>query len=311
MATFAQIVLARAQESQGVWALDDTFTGGGNNKEEHNDMLADVTAAILAKDTVAGELAGKRAVMKTEHDFFKTMNVAIAGRLDSEVPDDDPLQKRVDEADNIRPHSEADIERRVEVTLVIWKEVNDARAALTPPKGAIVIRGVTRTQYADRYSALSGKRIERDEKEGKLTSRRTLERKEARRLDTANKDWYQAWKTEFPAGTDKGDALVNVHTEESSPPPGILVITGVTQTGLSLEVDYDPETGEHATVLELLYQVVGVHDEYQRVPANKAAGNTIGPFVQGQVVKLRTDVGNSRDFSEMSEEQETTIGPPV
>ncbi len=311
MATYAQIVLARAAETQGVWALDDTFTGGGLTKEEHNDVLADVTAAILAKDTAAGELAAARADMKTEHDFFKTMNVAIASRLDSEVPDDDPLQKRVDAADDIAPSSEANIERRAEVTLVIWSEVNAARAAKVPPLPAITVRGTTQAQYASRYSALAPMRIVRDEKEGKLTSRRTLEKREARRLDKHNKDWYQAWKSEFPPGTDKGDALVNVHTEESTPPPGILEITGVTQTGLSLELDYDPESGEHATVLELLYKVVGVHEDYQRIPANRADGNTIGPFVQGQVVKLRTDVGNSRDFSELSPEQEITIGPPV
>ena len=98
---------------------------------------------------------------------------------------------------------------------------------------------------------------------------------------------------------------------EGTPAPGILVITGVTQTGLSLAVAYDAESGEHATVLELLYKVAGVHTEFQRVAADKVAGNTIGPFVQGQVVTLGTDVGNSRDFSELSPEQTVTVGPPV
>ena len=57
--------------------------------------------------------------------------------------------------------------------------------------------------------------------------------------------------------------------------------------------------------------VAGVHTEFQRVAADKVAGNTIGPFLVGQVVTLGTDVGNSRDFSELGPEQTVTVGPPV
>jgi hypothetical protein len=37
----------------------------------------------------------------------------------------------------------------------------------------------------------------------------------------------------------------------------------------------------------------------------------IGPFTEGQIVRVRTDVGNSRDPSELSPEQVITIGPAV
>ncbi len=54
-----------------------------------------------------------------------------------------------------------------------------------------------------------------------------------------------------------------------------------------------------------------IASDYQRVAANKVSGNTIGPFLQNQVLKIRTDVGNSRDITELSPEQEVTIGPSV
>lgn len=311
MATFAQIVIARVGESQGVWGLSPAFTGGGKSKEEHASQISAVSFARAAKDTAAGVLFGAASVVAVEHEFFKTMNVAIAARLDSEVPDTDPLQARVDQADDIAPNSEADIERRTELTFVIWKEVNTARAAEAPPRPALTIRSTTQAQYETRYTQLGPKKIIRDEKEGILTGKRTAEKREARKLDLWNKNWYQAWKSEFVAGTEEGDALVNVHTEEGTPVPGILDITGVTQVGFSLKVDFDPESGEHASVLELLYKIVGVHTDYQRVAANKVSGNTIGPFLQNQVLKIRTDVGNSRDFTELSPEQEVTIGPSV
>lgn len=252
--------------------------------------------------------AAAEGVVAVEHEFFATINVPIADRLFSEVTDRESLQQRVEEA-RLRPDSKASIERRSELTLVIWKEVNAALAAQVPPKPPIIVRGVTQAAYETRYSALLAKKIIVDEKDGLLTAARTAERSVARQLDLWNKSWYQAWKSEFPEGTEKGDALSNVHTPEGTPVPGILVITGVTQTGLSLAVAYDPETGEHASVLELLYKVTGVHTEFQRVPADKVAGNTVGPFLVGQVVTLGTDVGNSRDFSELSPEQTVTVGP--
>ena len=140
MATYAQIVTVRAGETQGVWALDAAFTGGGHGKSEHASQISAVAFAIAAKDTAAGVLFAADSVVKVEHAFFAEMNVAIAARLDSEVPDNEPMQKRVDEADDIPPKSEAKIERRTELTFVIWKELNAARAAESPAKPALVIR---------------------------------------------------------------------------------------------------------------------------------------------------------------------------
>ena len=60
-------------------------------------------------------------------------------------------------------------------------------------------------------------------------------------------------------------------------------------------------------MLDLNYLVEGVNADFQSVSANVAAGNLIGPFTQGQIVRIRTDVGNSRDHSELSAEQAVTI----
>ena len=310
MATFAQIVLARATQTQGVWALAVAFEGGGRTKTQHGTQATLLQGKIGEFDTAEGAYDGAAVLVETEHSFFKTMNVAIARRLDSEVPDDHPLQGRVDEADDIKPNSEADIERRTEKTIAIWKEVNASRAAETPPKTALEIRGVEAGGYQGRYADLPDLKRFREEQRGVLSTKRTMSKREARKLDKWNKDWHLAWKSEFPPGTNEGDALGNVDTEEGTAMPEVLLIASVTQVGLSLEVEYDQESGEHATVLELLYKVTGVHSDWQRVPANKVDGNTIGPFTAGQVVTLRTDVGNSRDFTELGPEQSVTINAP-
>ncbi len=229
MATYTQIVIARAAETQGVWALAPAFTGGGRDKGTHASQISAAIFARTAKDTAAGAVAAANSVMRVEHNFFKEMNVPIAQRLDSEVPDTEELQKRVDEADNLKPSSEANIERRTELSITIWKEVNAARAATVPPPGPVVVRGTTVEQYETRYTALLAKRIQRDEKDGVLTAKRAAEKRETRKLDLWNKSWYQAWKSEFPPDTDNGAALSNVHTEEGTPPPQPLVMLPVTQ----------------------------------------------------------------------------------
>lgn len=265
---------------------------------------------LAQSDTADGELATAERAVSGEIASFKEMNVAIAARLDSEVPDTDLLQKRVDQL-YLKQTGEDAIERRTELTIVIWKEVNAARAAEAPPRLALTVRSTTVAQYDTRYQALTPKKGTRDVKDGVVHAKRSAELTAARTLDRWNKSWHQAWKSEFPAGTEKGDALAMVHTEESTPPPQVLLITAVVQQGLSLKATYDPASGAHATVLELLYKVTGVDTDYRRVRVNRELGNTIGPFLENQVVTLRTDVGNSRDFSEQSPEQSVTIGPAV
>lgn len=54
MATYSQIILVRAGETQGVWALEATFTGGGHTKDEHASLISAVSFKRAAKDTAAG-----------------------------------------------------------------------------------------------------------------------------------------------------------------------------------------------------------------------------------------------------------------
>ena len=131
MATFAQIVIARAGESQGVWALEETFTGGSHPKGEHASLISSVIFTVSDSDVAGGLLAGAKRAVAVEHAFFKQMNVAIAERLDSEVPDTEPMQKRVDEM-YIDQNAETIIVLLTELKIVNWKEVNTARAESVP-----------------------------------------------------------------------------------------------------------------------------------------------------------------------------------
>ena len=303
-----QIKQARGFQTQGVWSLDPDFTIGDATIESHTDSLADILGAATTSEGYKNLLDTADGTLRAEYAFFKSMNIAVAARLDSEVPDNDPLQIDIDQL-RIDAVSRAAVEERTLKTAAAWIKINAARAAEDPAKPPVAVRGSLAAAFQTRWLALPVKRQAREQAAGVWRTGSSQLRAADKALDRINKDWYQAWKSEYPPGTAQGDALAGIDTEDGTNMPEVLEIAGIVQEGLSLRVTYVPGTGDHATVKDLNYLVEGVHGDFQRITADTAAGNLIGPFTEGQIVRIRTDVGNSRDNSELSPEQAVTIQP--
>lgn len=308
MPSFWQITQARGLQTQGVWALSGGFTVGNHTAATHATSIGDLFTAATEAEDKENLLDTEVGVLEGEYAHFKSMNTAIAARLDGEVDDGDPLQRDIDQL-RIVSDSRSAIEDRTLKTAAAWGKIDTARAAASPALPAVTVRGSTQAVYLARWVALPGKRQNRELAEGVLRSASSALRAADRVTDRINKDWYLAWKSEFPAGTPEGDALAGVDTEQGGSMPQVLEISAIVQEGLSLRVTYVPGTGAHATVLDLNYLVEGINADFQRLTADSAAGNLIGPFTAGQIVRVRTDVGNSRDHSELSAEQAVTIAP--
>ncbi len=303
-----QITQKRALQTQGVWALVDDFILRGKSKDDHADLASGFADAAAATEDAKNLLDTADGTLGSEYEYLRSMNVAIGSRLDGEVPDDEPLQKDIDQVRGLTQSSRAKIEDRAMKTAAAWKKIDAARSADTPPLDPITVRGATAAQFRARWEGLPTLRTSREEAAAGWREQNSIMERQRRVLDRLNKDWYEAWKSEYPPGTPEGDALAGVDTEQSTPPPEILEIAAAVQTGLSLTVIYVPDIGDHATVLDLQWLVEGVHGDWQRVTV-VPEGNVIGPFEVGQIVRVRTDVGNSRDFSELSPEMVVTIQP--
>lgn len=302
-----QIAYARAAQTQGVWTLNSTFEIQGKTQDVHLTLMEDTLLAATDTETADNTWDSAQVALNEEYSFFKSTNSAVFQRLDSEVPDTDALQKDIDQIGGIVQRSEPTIDDRTLRTVAAWKKVNATLAAAVPPRPAVVVRGITQATYETRWNFLPEKKMALEVAAAAWREKNNALGAQAKKLDRLNKDWYQAWKSEYPAGTPQGDALAGVDTEEGTALPQVLVIAAVVQQGLSLKVTYDAASGKHATVKELLFQIEGVNVEPQRVAANVAEGNVIGPFTVGQVIRLRTDVGNSRDASELSPELVQTV----
>ena len=78
--------------------------------------------------------------------------------------------------------------------------------------------------------------------------------------------------------------------------PEVIEIQTVTQggeEGLQALVSYLPGGGAHATTKLVKYQVVGVDTVFAHSVPLDASGNALGPFAEGQTIKILTEVTNS------------------
>lgn len=286
-----QIIHARALQTLGIWELDPAFLvrdkGRADLQALAESLVAAAQAVAVAENTVDTHLAGLAA----EYAFLKTMNVAIAARMRSEVAAEDPLHHEIELLTRIAPQSRAEVEARALKTLALWEKLDAARAAALPPQPAIVVRQITRAGYQARWAGLAPLRQAREAAAGVWHEKKNTLATLSRAADRLNKAWYLAWRSEYPADTPQGAALAGVDTETSTPPPLPLEIAAVTAEELFLRVTYVPGSGRHATARELCWQADGA--EEQRTPA-EPGGNTIGPFTPGQTVRVWADVGNSR-----------------
>ncbi|NCP34614.1 MAG: hypothetical protein GW867_31870, partial [Armatimonadetes bacterium] len=114
-----------------------------------------------------------------------------------------------------------------------------------------------------------------------------------RKVDRANKRWYQAWSNNFAAGSPEIDALSLIDVETGTSPPTPLEIDALTQTDTSVQVTYVSGGGRRATSLTLLYQIVGIDAAFSHPTPVVLTGHTIGPFSAGQTINLKTRAENS------------------
>ena len=95
--------------------------------------------------------------------------------------------------------------------------------------------------------------------------------------------------------------------------PDTIEINTVSQggdSGLEVLVAYVPGGGAHATTKLIKWQVVGVDADFSNSASLDASGNAIGPFAQGKVIKIITEVSNSAG-TRTTAPRTITIGAPV
>jgi hypothetical protein len=313
-----EVTKQRAQLTLAAWTqyIATVKVGGRANTDletligEFEPLVQERTAAQDTYD--AGYRAVQDALLR-----MKILGTKLPQILEAQLDENLGIMKDVDDLYAVAPRTEASILKRARMLYPVWVRANTALGALVPPQGPIT-RAVGGTVYTaallktllDGYTALVQTMSDTQEAvDVKRAALRALDRT----VDQLNKRWYKLVKASYDPGSDVYEALADIPTEPGTPAPEPVEIATVTQGGeggLQVLVAYVPGGGEHATTKLVKWQVVGVDPGFDESLPLDASGNALGPFTQGQVVKIITEVSNSTG-SRTTAPRTITIGPPI
>lgn len=247
----------------------------------------------------------------------KKLGVGVPQLIEAQLRDNVKIMKDVDDLYRTTPRSEASILKRLRELLPVWVRANAALAAMTPAEAPITFKvGTTIYTVAlaetllDGYTALVKTMKNEDATlDVKKDDLRVLDRQ----TDSLIKRWYQSAKTISGTNSALASALDGITTETGTPAPDPYDIDTLLQGGqggLQVLVSYLPGGGDHATTSLVKYMVEGVDADFTHSAPLDPSGNTLGPFVVGNVVKVITEVSNSTG-TRTSAVRTITLQPPV
>ena len=272
-----------------------------------------VAARIDAQDTFDGAFRAVQNSLATMRVLGTKVPQIIEGQLD----ENKSIISDVKDLYANSPRTESTILKRLRELLPVWVRANTALAALTPSQppivrvvGGVAFTAATAKTLYDGYTDLVGTR---GEKAGLLDKATEALKAHDAAADDLNKRWYKVVKATADPGTALANALETIPTEEGTPAPVIVDISTVTQggdDGLQALVEWAPGGGEHATTSNLRWKVEGVDADFTHsVPFNRA-GNQIGPFLVGQIVRMIGEFINSTG-TRTTAIRSLTIGEPI
>ena len=315
---FWEITKDRAQLSLTVWTQQAPTLKIGTQGTTELSALIDQfeplvqMRAVKQDDADAAYRAGQTTLQK-----LKTLGTKVPQIMEGQLGDDVLLMKDLKDVFQISPRSEGTILERARALYPVWVRANTALAAMTPAQPPItrILQGTPHTAvmfkalldgYTTQVQAIS-------DTEGLLDATRMELKALDDDTDQLIKKWYKVMKASYDPGSPEYEALGSIPTEGGTPAPDTIEINTVTQGGdggLQVLVDYVPGGGAHATTKLLKWMVVGVDPDFTNSVELESGGNAVGPFTEGQVVKVITEVTNSSG-SRTSAERTITIEPPI
>lgn len=296
-----EITKQRAQETLPIWTQHLPALKIGTQGSAALETLIDgfeplVQARTLGQDNYdAAFRAAQDALLR-----MKALGTKVPALIEGHLDENAGIMKDVNDLYANSPRAEGSILKRLRELLPVWVRANAALAALSPAQPPIV-RSVGGTSYTvvaaqallDGYTNVV-KAVK--DKEELLNESRAALRAHDRVCDQLNKRFYKVARATADANSDLATALDGITTEPATPAPDTIEIATVVQggtAGLQVLVSYVPGGGDHATTLLVKYQIVGVDADFTHSAPLDASGNALGPFTQGQTVKIITETSNS------------------
>jgi len=313
-----EITKDRAQTSLTVWAqYAPTLKIGTQGTTELEALIAQYEPLVQQRAVKQDDADAAYRAQLSVLQKLKLLGTKVPQIIEGHLGDNALLMKDLKDVFQINPRTEGTVLERARALYPVWVRANAALAALTPAAPPIkrVLQGVEQTavMFKALLDSYTTKVQDTSDTEGllKATKQELTELNDA--TDKLIKSWYKIMKASYDPGSAAYEALSSIPTEGGTPTPDTIEINTVVQggeDGLHVEADYLPGGGAHATTELLKWMVVGVDLDFTHSVPLTEAGNTIGPFTVGQVVKLITEATNSSG-TRTSAVRTITIEPPI
>ena len=295
-----EVTKERAQISLPIWQTHTPALKIGTLGHADLDTMIGGSEPLVQLRTAAQDVfdEAERGVARSLL-IMRILSLKVPAILEAQLGDNDSVMGDVNDLHAVTPRSEPTILKRARMLYPVWVRSNTALAALAPAQPPIqrVIAGTgyTAALLKGQLDGFTDLVKDMRDTEAVLNAKRAGLRTQDRAVDQLIKRWYKNAKALAEPGSDLETALDAVPTEQGTPAPDTIEIATVTQGGeggLQVLVSYVPGGGDHATTKLVKWQVGAEVDFPHSMPLD-ASGNALGPFTQGQVVKVITLVSNS------------------
>jgi hypothetical protein len=295
-----EVTKERAQISRPIWqTYTPTVKIGTLGYADLDTMIAGYEPLVQQRTTAQDDFDEGERVVARSLLVMKILSVKVPAIIEAQLSENDSIMKDVDDMHAINPKTEPTILKRARMVHPVWVRANTALAALTPSQPPVtrVIAGTAYTAalFKGQLDGFNNLDKAMRDLETVLNVKRAALRTHDRAVDQLIKRWYKNAKALAEPDSDLETALEGVPTEEGTPAPDTIEITTVTQGGdggLQVLVSYVPGGGEHATTKLVKWQVGSETDFPHSAPLDPS-GNALGPFTEGAVVKIITQVSNN------------------
>lgn len=299
MAELWQVVHQRGQQTNAVWeTFGPGFQVGSLTLADHKADVALLPVQADARGVQQDVLDDAMLARDANFDAMRDIVVRVPQLIEATLEDDDLLQNDLDDVYSVIPNSQANVQERARRVISLWNRVNALRAAKTPPLPPLLLGTIAVADLQTRLSNHAALLQTVENEKSELNQLKGLLNKTARRVDRNNKRWYAAWSKNFVSGSPEYNALGQVTTEQGTPEPTALEIDTLTADGNNVNVTYVEGGGDHATTLELLWQVVGTDPAFGHATLVNLSGQTVGPFPPGSEIRFKTRATNSTGEAE-------------
>ncbi len=295
----------RGNATIAVWAeFNSGFTVGTLTLAAHTADVEAFEGTVQARDDAEDEydqaIDAKDANLATLADLNTRAVSVIRGNLE----EGDALLLELNDVSGMSNQGSGKIMARGRKLSTLWKKVNVARAAATPPLGAIEVGGAVVDAVDTALSANEPLLKAVAEKLSAWNSARSALKTLANKVDKNNKRWYEAWSGNYAVGSPQYDALSQIDTESGdTEPPGPVTFT-VMYDADNDEFHIDAEA-EHATHFRVLRKGPGESDFIER--ASNAESPIHDPVTLPGVYEYKLQARNSTDDGPLSAAQNGTV----